>query len=180
MSISRFTVPKITIGSRGEPSSQQPQTSLFTDEFRDGSEYCPYCGGYHSTDAERSACARAHSSAGTSYRCPRCGAYHSTLDAAEHCCDADKRFEREYDPTTYAEYTDGYSSGTTATGSYYSGSSGASSSGGSGEGIFSSLFNFGSNKDTEAEQSSSGGGLFDSFFNAGGGSNKKSGGGFFG
>lgn len=178
MSIPKFDVPKFLKPYR-QQSSQQPHTSRFTDATRRGSEYCPYCGGYHSTDAERDACAISHSIASSSYRCPRCGQYHNTLYAAEHCCDAEKRYERKYDPQTYAGYTDGYDSEPAETGSgWYPGSQSASS-GGSGESIFESLFNFGGSREAEQEQNS-GGGILDSFFNAGGGSSKKGGGGFFG
>ncbi len=179
MSIPKFSVPKFLKPYR-QQSSQQPQTSQFTDATRRGSEYCPYCGGYHSTDAERRACADAHSSIDSQYRCPRCGQYHDTLYAAEHCCDEEKRYERKYDPQTYAGYTSGYGSEPAETGSsWYPGRQSTSSGGSSGESIFESLFNFGGNKETEHEQSS-GGGILDSFFNAGGGGNKKGGGGFFG
>lgn len=179
MSIPKFEVPDFLKAYRKQ-SPQQPHTSRFTDATRRGSEYCPYCGGYHSTDAERNDCADRHSVVDLPYSCPRCGARYATLSEAEHCCDEEKRYERKYDPQTYAGYTGGYGNEPAETSSsWYPGSQSTSNGGSSGESIFESLFNFGGNKETEQEQSS-GGGILDSFFNAGGGSSKKGGGGFFG
>lgn len=178
MSIPKFEVPDFLKAYRKQ-SPQQPHTSRFTDATRRGSEYCPYCGGYHSTDAERNDCADRHSVVDLPYSCPRCGTRYATLSEAEHCCDEEKRYERKYDPQTYAGYTGGYGSEPVETGSSWYPGSQSTSSRGNGESIFESLFNFGGGKETEQKQSS-GGGILDSFFNAGGGSSKKGGGGFFG
>lgn len=164
------------------PSSQRSHTSRYTDGTRVGSERCPYCGGWHSTDAEMDDCARRHSSVGSTYQCPRCGRYYATLDQANRCCDAQKRYERRYDPPTYAGYTSGYPNAEpedhTDWYQQLAGSSQTTSS--SGEGMFSGFFNFGGNNDEKPSDSSDG--IFNSFFNAGGGNNKDkgSGGGFFG
>ena len=183
MSIPKFEVPKFLKPYR-QQNSQQPHTSQFTDATRRGSEYCPYCGGYHSTDAERDACAISHSITSSSYRCPRCGQYHSTLYAAEHCCEEEKRYEREYDPQTYVGYaTEPCSVETIGMSSNYSSyGNQSSSSEEDDEGILGALFSFGSKKAPEKPKSNSGGGFLDSYLNAGSSGSKKggSGGGFFG
>lgn len=184
MSIPKFEVPKFLKPYR-QQNSQQPHTSQFTDATRRGSEYCPYCGGYHNTDAERDACAISHSITSSSYRCPRCGQYHNTLYAAEHCCEEEKRYEREYDSQTYVGYaTEPCSAETIGMSSNYSsyGNQSSSSEEDDDEGILGALFSFGSKKAPEKPKSNSGGGFLDSYLNAGSSGSKKggSGGGFFG
>lgn len=152
-------------------SSRRPHTTTFTDSTRRGSERCPYCGGYHNTTAEINACAdRYNPSNGGLYFCPRCHQPHSTMSAANECCDEQKRFDRKYDPPTYAGYTGGYVSEEPENDdSWYRRLTGSGQSSSNGEGMFSGLFNFGgSNNSSNTEQQSSGGGIFDSFFNAGG------------
>ena len=144
------------------PTSRQSHTTRYTDGTRAGSEYCPHCGGWHRTDAAIDACARCNSSIGLPYQCPRCKQFYATLDQANRCCDAQKRYERRYDPPTYSGYADEEPDN-----DWYKqlASSGQSSS--NGGGMFSGLFDFGSNN-SNTEQQNSGGGIFDSFFNAGG------------
>ena len=68
----------------------------FTNQNRRGSERCPYCGGYHYSDAQFDACAREHSYRDRTYRCERCGRTHLTLAEADRCCEVEKRFEIKY------------------------------------------------------------------------------------
>lgn len=151
------------------PTTRQTHTSRYTDGTRTGSERCPYCGGWHSTDSEMDACARSYSSAGLPYQCPRCKRYYPTLDQANRCCEEQKRYERRYDPSTYVGYTgtSGYTNDESDDDDWYKKLAGSGQSSSSGEGMFAGLFNFGSGSN-KTEQQDSGGGIFDSFFNAGG------------
>lgn len=137
------------------------QLTRFTDRNRRGSERCPYCGGYHYSDAQFNACAREHSYRDRTYRCERCGKAHLTLAQADRCCEVEKRFEIKYD------------SGYTDPDPYSAGDSGNTSGG-----IFDSFFNAGSNQDSTNTGNS--GGILDSFFDAGGNKGSSNGSGWFG
>lgn len=155
----------------------------FTDQERSGGERCPYCGNLHFSQAEMDACARAYSSHSEGpYRCNRCGQFHTTLEAANHCCEEEKRYESQYDQNRYNGYTYGGSGYGTGYG-YGSGQQQQEEEDpyNSGESIFDSIFNAGGSGN-QSQSNNSGGGLLDSFLNAGGSSNdnnNNSGGGGF-
>lgn len=143
--------------------------SKYTDRTRRGSEYCPYCGGWHSSDAGMDECARRYSSVG-SYRCPRCGQYYSSLDQANRCCEQEKRFERKYDPAAYSGYAGGYESH--ESNSWYGliTSSGREDTSASRSSWRDGYLNFGGGKTTSRTETNDS--FFDSIFNLGG-SNRK-------